>query len=152
MRNRPVIPMIVRKVNRPWQLGDYVLPAGTPVGVSIVALHHREDLFPEPLSFRPERFLEPNEPDDPGGERSSEAASLAFVRPGTYSWLPFGGGIGRCLGASLAMAEQRVVLSAIARRTDLAAPDPRPERARQRNVTTIPSQGARVLVTARDAT
>ncbi len=52
--------------------------------------------------------------------------------------------------ASLAMAEQRVVLEAIARRTDLAAADPRPERARQRNVTTIPSQRARVLLTARD--
>ena len=58
MRNRPVIPMIVRKVNRPWRFGDYTLPAHTPVAVSIVALHHREDLYPDPLSFRPERFLE----------------------------------------------------------------------------------------------
>jgi cytochrome P450 len=150
MRNRPVIPMIVRMVNRPWQFGDYTLPARTPVAISIVALHHREDLYPDPLSFRPERFLEHQHPDDPGDERSGEAGSLAFVRPGTYTWLPFGGGIRRCLGASLAMAEQRVVLSAIARRTDLAAADPRPERARQRNVTTIPSRGARVLLTARD--
>ncbi len=150
MRNRPVIPMIVRMVNRPWRLGDHVLPARTPVAVSIVALHHREDLYPDPLAFRPERFLDHKPPDDPGHERSGQAGSLGFVRPGTYTWIPFGGGIRRCLGASLAMAEQRVVLEAIARRTDLAAPDPRPERARQRNVTTIPSQGARVVVNARD--
>ena len=131
MRNRPVIPMIVRMVNRPWRLGEYVLPARTPVAVSIVALHHREDLYPDPLVFRPERFVD--------------------NKPGTYTWLPFGGGIRRCLGASLAMAEQRVVLEAIARRTDLVAPQARPERGRQRNVTTIPARGARVVVTARDA-
>ena len=151
MRNRPVIPMIVRMVKRPWRFGDYVMPARTPVAVSIVALHHREDLYPDPLAFRPERFLDHEQPDDPGDERSGVAGSRAFVRPGTYTWIPFGGGIRRCLGASLAMAEQRVVLEAIARRTDLVAPDPAPERARQRNVTTIPSRGARVLVVGRDA-
>ena len=106
MRNRPVIPIIARMVKRPWRLGEYVVPAGTPVAVSIVALHHREDLYPEPLRFWPERFL--------------------GHKPGTYTWIPFGGGIRRCLGASLAMAEQRVVLSAIARRTDMRAPDPSP--------------------------
>ncbi len=135
MRNRPVIPMIVRMVNRPWRFGGYTLPARTPVAVSIVALHHREDLYPDPFSFRPERFLGPRQPDDPGDERSGEAGSLAFVRPGTYAWIPFGGGIRRCLGASLAMAEQRVVLEAIARRTDLAAAERArrcPRRARRR--------------------
>ncbi|MGI8506515.1 MAG: cytochrome P450 [Solirubrobacteraceae bacterium] len=131
MRNRPVIPMIVRMVKRPWRFGEYVLPAGTPVAVSIIALHHREDVYPEPFAFRPERFVD--------------------HKPGTYTWIPFGGGIRRCLGASLAMAEQRVVLAAIARRTDLVAPDPKPERARQRNVTTIPSRGARVVVERREA-
>ena len=83
---------------------------------------------PSRCAFRPERFL--------------------GHKPGTYTWIPFGGGIRRCLGASLAMAEQRVVLSAIARRTDMRAPDPSPERARQRNVTTIPSRGGRVIVDA----
>ncbi|MEO6858985.1 MAG: cytochrome P450 [Solirubrobacteraceae bacterium] len=129
MRNRPVIPMVVRMVKRPWRFGEYVVPARTPVAVSIVALHHRADVYPEPLAFRPERFLN--------------------QKPGTYTWMPFGGGIRRCLGASLAMAEQRVVLSAIARRTDLIAPYPAPERARQRNVTTIPNHGARISVSAR---
>ena len=127
MRNRPVIPMIVRMVKRPWRFGEYVLPADTPVAVSIVALHHREDVYPEPFAFRPERFV--------------------GTKPGTYTWIPFGGGIRRCLGASLAMAEQRVVLEAIARRTDLVAPDPTPEPARMRNVTMIPRGGCRVTVT-----
>ena len=126
MRVRPVVPIVVRMVRRPWQLGAYVVPAGTPVAVSIVALHHRADVYPEPFRFRPERFLE--------------------RRPGTYTWIPFGGGIRRCLGAALAMAEQRVVLGAIARRTDLAAADPAPEGARQRNVTMLPSRGGRVVV------
>jgi cytochrome P450 len=97
--------------------------------ISIALLHHRPDVYPDPYSFRPERFL--------------------GVRPGTYTWLPFGGGIRRCLGATLAMAEQRVVLSAIARRTDMVAPDPTPERVLHRNVTMVPSRRARVTVTAR---
>ncbi len=129
MRNRPVIPMIVRLVKRQWRFGDHVLPAGTPVAVSIIALHHRPDIYPEPAAFAPERFLR--------------------ARPGSYAWIPFGGGIRRCLGASLAMAEQRVVLEAIARRTDLAASDPGPEPARMRNVTMIPRDGCRVTVVAR---
>jgi cytochrome P450 len=126
MRVRPVIPMIVRMVKRRWQLGDFVVPAGTPVAISIAALHHREDVYPDPHSFRPERFVD--------------------EKPGTYTWIPFGGGIRRCLGASLAMAEQREVLRAIAQRTDLTAPDAAPEQPRQRNVTMIPNRGGRVVV------
>jgi cytochrome P450 len=129
MRNRPVIPMIVRLVTRPWRFGDYVLPARTPVAVSIIALHHRPDVYPDPHTFRPERFVD--------------------RKPGTYTWIPFGGGIRRCLGATLAMAEQRVVLEAIAARTDLTAPDPEPERPRMRNVTMIPGGGCQVTVVHR---
>jgi cytochrome P450 len=125
MRARPVIPMIVRLVQRPWRLGPFVVPAGSPVAMSIVGIHHREDLYPDPFVFRPERFLN--------------------RKPGTYTWIPFGGGIRRCLGATLAMAEQQVVLSAIVRRIDLAAADPAPEAARQRNVTMIPQHGGRVV-------
>jgi cytochrome P450 len=125
MRVRPVIPMIVRLVKRRWQLGDYVVPADTPVAMSIVAVHHRPDVYPEPNEFRPERFIQ--------------------HKPGTYTWISFGGGIRRCLGASLAMAEQRVVLAAVARHTDLEAADPRPEPALQRNVTMIPRHGGRVI-------
>jgi cytochrome P450 len=129
MRNRPVIPMIARLAMRPWRFGDYTVPARTPVGVSIIALHHRPDVYPDPHAFEPRRFLD--------------------TKPGTYTWIPFGGGIRRCLGASLAMAEQRVVLEAIARRTDLVAPDPTPERPRMRNVTMIPRGGCMVTVAHR---
>jgi cytochrome P450 len=126
MRVRPVIPMIVRLANLPWRLGEYVVPARSAVAVSIIALHHRADVYDQPLAFAPERFLD--------------------VKPGTYTWMPFGGGIRRCLGATLAMAEQRVVLAAMARRTDMVAPDPAPERGRLRNVTMIPRHGATVTI------
>ncbi|HEX7289736.1 MAG TPA: cytochrome P450 [Conexibacter sp.] len=131
MRNRPVVPITGRRVKAPWQLGEWRLPANSHFLVSVTLLHHREDVYPDPFSFRPERFL--------------------GVRPGTYTWVPFGGGIRRCLGATLAMAEQRVVLRAIARRTDMVAPDPRPERVLHRNVTMLPAKGARVVVTGRSA-
>ncbi|HEY1854347.1 MAG TPA: cytochrome P450 [Solirubrobacterales bacterium] len=126
MRSRPVIPLIGRRVAVPWQLGELGVDADTPVGISILLLHHREDLYPDPYSFRPERWLD--------------------RKPGTYEWIPFGGGIRRCLGAALAMAEQRVVLTAMARRLDLEAADPAPERALHRNVTMIPARGATVVL------
>jgi cytochrome P450 len=129
MRSRPVIPIIGRRVAVPWRLGEYVVHAGQAVSISILLLHHREDLYPEPFAFRPERWL--------------------GRTPGTYEWLPFGGGTRRCLGAALAMAEQRVVLEAMVRRLDLEADRPEPERAQHRNVTMIPARGARVVARAR---
>jgi cytochrome P450 len=129
MRSRPVIPIVVRSVKRRWRFGEYVVAADTAIAVSIIALHHRDDVYPRPQEYRPERFLN--------------------RKPGTYTWIPFGGGIRRCLGATLAMAEQRVVLEAIARRTDLAAADPPAEAPRMRNVTMIPGRGGRVVVTDR---
>jgi cytochrome P450 len=132
MRSRPVIPLIGRRVSVPWQLGQYGVPAGAPISISILLLHHREDLYPEPFEFRPERFV--------GGRK-----------PGTYEWIPFGGGIRRCLGAALAMAEMRVVLRGMARRLDLEADEPAPERALHRNVTMIPARGGRVVLRSRQS-
>jgi cytochrome P450 len=129
MRTRPVIPAIGRRVTVPWRLGDYVTEPGTPIIMSILLVHHREDLYPDPFAYRPERWL--------------------GRKPGTYEWIPFGGGTRRCLGAALAMAEQRVVLEAMIRRLDLEAEDPAPEHAVHRNVTMIPSRGARVVVRSR---
>ncbi len=126
MRSRPVIPMIGRRVTVPWRLGEYAVPADTPVAMSILLVHHREDLYPDPFAFKPERWI--------------------GHKPGTYEWIPFGGGIRRCLGASLAMAEQRVVLDQMVRRLDIEAVDPDPEHAVHRNVTMIPAQGARAIV------
>jgi cytochrome P450 len=129
MRSRPVIPMIGRRVMVPWRLGDYAVAADTPIAMSILLLHHREDVYPDPFAFRPERW--------------------EGQKPGTYEWIPFGGGIRRCLGATLAMAEQRIVLEAMARRLDLEADDPEPEHAVHRNVTMIPAHGARVILRER---
>jgi cytochrome P450 len=129
MRSRPVIPIVGRRVAVPWRLGEYVLPAGSAISLSILLVHHREDLYPDPFAFHPERWLD--------------------RKPGNYEWIPFGGGARRCLGAALAMAEQRVVLAAMARRLDLEADRPEPEHALHRNVTMIPAHGTRVLVRSR---
>jgi len=129
MRSRPVVPIVGRRVMAPWRLGPHGVPADSPVLISILLVHHREDLYPEPFEFRPERW---------DGRK-----------PGTYEWIPFGGGTRRCLGAALAMAEQRVVLEAMARRLDIEAAEPEPERALHRNVTMIPARGARVVVRSR---
>jgi cytochrome P450 len=129
MRSRPVVPIVGRRVMAPWLLSPYAVRAETPILVSILLLHHREDVYPRPFEFLPERWI--------------------GRRPGTYEWIPFGGGTRRCLGAALAMAEQRVVLEMMARRLDLEAADPEPERARHRNVTMIPAHGARVVIRSR---
>ncbi len=135
MRQRPVIAFVVRRVQTPWRFGEYVVPSNTPVALSIVGVHHRADVYADPHQFRPERFLNPDG---------------SFEKPGTYTWIPFGGGIRRCLGATLAMAEQRIVLNEIARRVDFAITDAPGERARQRNVTSIPTDGGRVTVLNRN--
>lgn len=128
MRVRPVVPIIGRRVSVPWQLGDKTIPAGSRLLVSILLLQHRPDLYPDPFAFEPQRFV--------------------GVRPTTNTWLPFGGGTRRCLGAALAMEELRIVLRDIVRRTDLEAVSAAPERPRHRNVTMIPADGGRVRATA----
>jgi cytochrome P450 len=134
MRQRPVIAFVVRRVKRPWRFGEYVVPTNTPVALSIIGVHHRPDVYADPYAFRPERFLN---------------SDGSFEKPGTYTWIPFGGGIRRCLGATLAMAEQRIVLDQIAQRVDFAITEAPGERARQRNVTSIPSDGGLVTVLQR---
>ncbi|MEX2108633.1 MAG: cytochrome P450 [Solirubrobacterales bacterium] len=124
LRARPVIVDVARKLTEPAQIGGYDLPAGTFVMGAIAALHYREDLFPEPEEFRPERFLD--------------------GKTDTYSWIPFGGGVRRCIGAAFAEYEMRVVLRAILERADLSAPNPKPERVKVRNITLAPGNGARV--------
>jgi cytochrome P450 len=124
LRARPVIVDVARRLTAPLEIGGYELPAGAYVFPATAALHYREDLFPEPHEFRPERFLE--------------------GRPDNYAWIPFGGGVRRCIGAAFAEYEMRVVLRAILERAELSAPDPGPERARIRNITVAPARGARV--------
>jgi cytochrome P450 len=112
-------------------LGEHVSAEKTPVAMSILLVHHREDLYPEPFEFKPERWI--------------------GHKPSTYEWIPFGGGTRRCLGASLAMAEMRVVLATMVRRLELEADRPEPEHALHRNVTMIPRRGARATVRKRYA-
>ena len=129
LRTRPVITDVARKVARPVEIGPYTVPAGTLVMPAIIGIHHREDLYPDPLQFRPERFLE--------GQGQG------------YAWIPFGGGVRRCIGASFAQYEMRIVLRTILERADLRAPEARPERLRPRNITMAPARGARVVVERR---
>jgi cytochrome P450 len=126
LRLRPVIPAVVRCLAEPVELAGRTFPAGVNIAPSIYLLHRRPDLYPEPERFRPERFLE---------------------RPaGTYEWIPFGGGTRRCLGASFALSEMKVVLSTILARAQLAVASGRAERVTRRAVTFTPSRGGRILV------
>jgi len=124
-RMRPVLNYAMRTLQAPMVVGGHEIPAGATLGTSIVLMHRRPDLFPEPLAFRPERFLE--------------------AKPETYSWIPFGGGVRRCLGAAFATFEMRQVLGVILARQELHAPDPRPEARRRRGITFVPGRGARIL-------
>ena len=127
LRIRPVIPGVGRVVrNEPFRLNGYVIPPGVEINPSIRMIHHRADLYPEPSSFRPERFLGPDVPD-------------------TYTWLPFGGGIRRCLGASFAQMEMRIVLGRVLQRAALRAADPERERVQFRAITLSPRNGTRVV-------
>jgi cytochrome P450 len=126
LRARPVIVDVARKLTAPARIGGYELPAGTFVLPAIAALHYREDLFPEPEEFRPERFLD--------------------SKADTYVWIPFGGGVRRCIGAAFAEYEMRVVLRAVLERAELSASDPKPERVKVRNITLAPGRGTRVVL------
>jgi cytochrome P450 len=125
LRLRPVIPLVVRELQEPMEFGGYLLPQGARVTPCILLMHRREDIYPEPNRFRPERFLE-----QPAG---------------TYTWIPFGGGVRRCLGASFALFEMKTVLQALATQLTLEPARPEPERIRRRAITLTPSAGARVV-------
>jgi cytochrome P450 len=133
LRIRPVVPGIGRVVRGgPFELGGYLLQEGTEINPSIAVIHARGDSFPGPRDFRPERFLE----DDP---------------PDTYTWIPFGGGTRRCLGASFALFEMRVVIRRVIERTMLDTVGSRPERVERRGITMAPKTGTRVVLRERRA-
>jgi cytochrome P450 family 135 len=129
LRLRPVVPLAGRRLAADLDVGDWLLPAGTDVTPAIWLTHTRPDLYPEPHAFRPERFL-----DNP---------------PTTYGWIPFGGGIRRCLGASFAEFEMRAVLQTVLRDLELTPASPSLEHVARRNVTLSPRNGTRVRVTTR---
>jgi cytochrome P450 family 135 len=126
LRIRPVIPGVGRVVReRPFPIAGYVVPVGVEINPSIRTIHRRGDLFPNPRAFSPERFLGQDAPD-------------------TYTWVPFGGGTRRCLGASFAQTEMRVVLSRVLERAALSPVDPELAETQFRAITLAPKGGVRV--------
>jgi cytochrome P450 len=130
LRLRPVISIVLRKLQEPMELGGRLLPAGTSIVPSIHLVHRRPDIYSEPDEFRPERFLESE-----GGRA-----------PGTYTWIPFGGGIRRCLGAAFAQFEMEVVLRELVLRRTLAPSRPESERNYRRAITETPRHDAEVVI------
>ncbi|HVO52955.1 MAG TPA: cytochrome P450 [Solirubrobacterales bacterium] len=126
LRLRPVIVIVIRKLTEPVELGGYELPAGASAVPCIHLIHRDPAIYPDPDSFIPERFL-----DQP---------------PGTYTWIPFGGGIRRCLGAAFAQFEMAVVLHEILRRREMAPSRPAPERSYRRAITETPRRDAEVVL------
>jgi cytochrome P450 family 135 len=127
LRIRPVIPGVGRVVRgEPFRVGAYAIPPGVEINPSIRVIHRREDIYPDAGAFRPERFLV----DDP---------------PDTYTWIPFGGGTRRCLGASFALMEMRVVLDRVLERVALRAADPKLAEVQFRAITLAPRDGVRVI-------
>lgn len=127
LRLRPVILGVGRVVReQPYELGGYLIPPGIEINPSIAAIHRRSDCYPDPEAFRPERFLGPDAPD-------------------TYTWLPFGGGTRRCLGASFATFEMRVVIRRVLERASLAPVGRRPDRGVRRGITFVPKRGVRAI-------
>jgi cytochrome P450 len=129
LRLRPVVPLAGRRLAKELSTDGLTLPAGTDVTPAIWLAHTRADAYPEPFAFRPERFLEEG--------------------PDTYAWIPFGGGVRRCLGAAFAEFEMRIVLREVLTRCELEKADPAPERIARRNITLSPRGGTPVIVTAR---
>jgi cytochrome P450 family 135 len=131
LRLRPVVPLAGRRLVSELRADGYTLAPGTDVTPAIWLTHTRPDLYPEPLAFSPERFLE--------------------QPPTTYGWVPFGGGVRRCLGAAFAEMEMRVVLTEILRHRILSPASADAERPTRRNVTLSPRHGTRITAAVRPA-
>ena len=129
LRSRPVVNYAMRRLTAPMMVSGYTVPAGSFLGTSIILTHNHPGLYPNPQRFDPDRF--------------------ADKRIDTYTWVPFGGGIRRCLGAAFATYEMKTILKAILDRCELTAPEQKPERSRRRLVTYVPNRGARVVLQRR---
>jgi cytochrome P450 len=126
LRLCPPVPVVVRRLLAPMRLGGYTVPAGATVAPCAYLMHLREDVYPEPRSFMPERFLE--------------------HPPGTYTWIPFGGGVRRCLAASFALLEMRQVLQTVLREVDLRPVEQRSERVARSSIAFVPDRRALAVV------
>jgi cytochrome P450 len=131
LRVRPVIVDVARVLQADVELGEWRVRAGTVVVPAIALVQLMPEVYEDPYEFRPERFLD--------------------AQPAPYTWIPFGGGVRRCMGAAFAQLEIRTVLQTVIARTSLDAPDPAPERVRLRHVTLVPEHGTRVRLDGRRA-
>ena len=129
LRVRPIITDVVRQLAAPVEIGGYRIPAGIMVSPAIAIVHTSPHAHHDPMNFDPSRW--------------------AGRHPDIATWLPFGGGNRRCLGAAFATTEMRVVLRETLRRVDLAPAVSADEQPKLRNVTVVPKQGARVVITRR---
>jgi cytochrome P450 family 135 len=133
LRLKPVISGVGRVVRgEPFRVGAFAIPEGIEINPSIAAIHRRRDRYPNPRQFRPERFLGDDAPD-------------------TYTWLPFGGGTRRCLGAAFASFEMSVVIRQVLLRADLAPAGRQPEKGVRKGITFTPERGVRVVLRGRAA-
>jgi cytochrome P450 len=127
LRHRPVLPNVApRLVVEPFEVGGWRYPPGVCLVGNAYLIHHDPEIYPDPYVFRPERFLE--------------------QPPGTYTWIPFGGGRRRCLGASFALQEMQIVLRKVLAACELRPGDGGAELARRRNITIMPAEGARAVL------
>jgi len=131
LRLCPAVPLVMRKLVAPMEIAGHVLPAGTTVAPCVYLMHRRSDVYPQPRRFLPERFL-----DSPAG---------------TYTWIPFGGGVRRCVAASFAQMEMKRVIQTVMSEVELRAVASRSERARRSSVAFAPGQQAQVMVARRVA-
>jgi len=132
LRRRPVLANAApRLVMEPVEIGGWRYEPGVCLIADAYLLHHDPDIYPDPYAFRPERFLD--------------------EQPGTYTWIPFGGGRRRCLGSSFAMLEMKIVLRAVLAESELAPAAPENEGARRRSITLSPREGGRAVLRARRA-
>jgi cytochrome P450 len=129
LRLCPAVPVVMRRLTEPMQLGGYTIPSDTIVAPCVYLMHRRADLYPQPRSFQPERFL-------------GDAA-------GTYTWIPFGGGVRRCVAVVFAQLEMKRVIQTVLSEVELRPAASRSEGAARSSVSFAPDGGATVIATRR---
>ncbi len=133
LRLCPAVPLVMRRLVEPMELGGYTMPPDTIVASCIYLLHHREDIYTHPFAFMPERFIE-----GAGGRA-----------PDTYTWLPFGSGVRRCVAASFAQLEMKLVIKTVISELDLTAASVGSERPARSSISFVPDQSGMVIAQRR---
>ncbi|HEV3047914.1 MAG TPA: cytochrome P450 [Solirubrobacteraceae bacterium] len=132
LRLCPAVPVVMRGLTEPMRIAGYTIPTDTIVAPCVYLTHRRADLYPRPRAFEPERFL-------------GDAA-------GTYTWIPFGGGVRRCVAVVFAQLEMKRVIQTVLEEVDLQAAVSDSEQATRSSVSFVPEGGARVIATRRRPT